>query len=238
MGGLCLFNHETGKFKTFPAIIDFYTNSVKAIIEDNSGYLWISGNSGLIRFDYGAGKIKKYTISDGLQDNQFIEGSCLKSKSGELFFGGYNGFNVFHPSNIKENRYIPPVLLTELKINSAKQNPGGKNSVLDKNISETEQIKLKYKQNSLIISYIALNYISSSKNKYRYKLEGFDENWVEKTEKYNSYPARIIQHEYDHLDGKLFVDYISPLRKRLLKSKLMAISKGKANAAYKIKTAK
>jgi len=66
----------------------------------------------------------------------------------------------------------------------------------------------------------------------------FDEKWVEKTEKYNSYPARIIQHEYDHLDGKLFVDYISPLRKRLLKSKLAAISKGKTNAAYKIKPAK
>jgi peptide deformylase len=66
----------------------------------------------------------------------------------------------------------------------------------------------------------------------------FDENWVEKTEKYNSYPARIIQHEYDHLEGKLFIDYISPLRKRLLKSKLLAISKGKANAAYKIKPQK
>jgi peptide deformylase len=66
----------------------------------------------------------------------------------------------------------------------------------------------------------------------------FDENWVEKTETYNSYPARIIQHEYDHLDGKLFVDYISPLRKRLLKSKLSAISKGKANTTYQIKTVK
>jgi len=66
----------------------------------------------------------------------------------------------------------------------------------------------------------------------------FDENWVERTEKYNSYPARIIQHEYDHLDGKLFIDYISPLRKRLLKSKLMAISKGKSNAAYKISQVK
>ena len=66
----------------------------------------------------------------------------------------------------------------------------------------------------------------------------FDENWIERTEKYNSYPARIIQHEYDHLDGKLFIDYISPLRKRLLKSKLTAISKGKTNAAYKIKQGK
>jgi peptide deformylase len=65
-----------------------------------------------------------------------------------------------------------------------------------------------------------------------------DENWVEKTEKYNGYPARIIQHEYDHLEGILFVDHISQLRKRLLRGKLTAISKGKANVSYKIKVPK
>jgi peptide deformylase len=65
-----------------------------------------------------------------------------------------------------------------------------------------------------------------------------DENWVEKTEKYNGYAARIILHEYDHLEGKLFIDHISPLRKRLLKSKLMAIVKGKSNVSYKIKLPK
>jgi peptide deformylase len=66
----------------------------------------------------------------------------------------------------------------------------------------------------------------------------YDENWVEKTEKYNGYPARIIQHEYDHLEGRLFVDLISPLRKRILKSKLLAIAKGKATVSYKIKLPK
>jgi peptide deformylase len=66
----------------------------------------------------------------------------------------------------------------------------------------------------------------------------FDENWIEKTEKYNGYPARIILHEYDHLEGRLFVDLISPLRKRVLKSKLMAIATGKASVPYKIKLPK
>ena len=63
----------------------------------------------------------------------------------------------------------------------------------------------------------------------------FDENWVEKTETYNGFAARVILHEYDHLLGKLFIDYISPLRKKLLKGKLIAISKGKTNAKYRIK---
>lgn len=66
-------------------------------------------------------------------------------------------------------------------------------------------------------------------------LEYTDENWETKTETFNGYKARVILHEYDHLEGKLFIDYISPLRKRLLKSKLLAISKGKANASYRIK---
>ncbi|HKM93865.1 MAG TPA: peptide deformylase [Prolixibacteraceae bacterium] len=63
----------------------------------------------------------------------------------------------------------------------------------------------------------------------------FDENWNEKTETYNAYAARVILHEYDHLEGKLFVDYVSPLRKKLIKGKLLAISKGKANVSYRIK---
>ena len=63
----------------------------------------------------------------------------------------------------------------------------------------------------------------------------FDENWIEKTETYNGFAARIILHEYDHLIGKLFIDYISPLRRRLLKGKLTAITKGNGNAAYRTK---
>lgn len=63
----------------------------------------------------------------------------------------------------------------------------------------------------------------------------FDKNWIEKTETYHGFAARIILHEYDHLIGKLFVDYISPLRRKLLKAKLSAITTGKAKVAYRIK---
>ncbi|WP_320111754.1 peptide deformylase [Draconibacterium orientale] len=65
-----------------------------------------------------------------------------------------------------------------------------------------------------------------------------DENFVEHTETYKGFAGRVIQHEYDHLEGILFVDYLSPLRKRLLKSKLIAISKGKVRPHYRIKVPK
>lgn len=66
----------------------------------------------------------------------------------------------------------------------------------------------------------------------------FDENWVEHTETYTGFGARIIQHEYDHLDGKMFVDHVSSLRKRLIKGKLLNIAKGKVRAHYRTKAIK
>lgn len=61
-----------------------------------------------------------------------------------------------------------------------------------------------------------------------------DELWNTKEEEYSGIKARIIQHEYDHLDGKLFIDYLSPLKKRMLKGKLTNISKGDVDTEYRI----
>ncbi|WP_423127798.1 peptide deformylase [Gaoshiqia sp. Z1-71] len=66
------------------------------------------------------------------------------------------------------------------------------------------------------------------------RIKYLDENLVEHIEEYGGFAARVIQHEYDHLDGKLFIDYLTPLKKRMLKSKLTAISKGKVNPSYRI----
>lgn len=67
------------------------------------------------------------------------------------------------------------------------------------------------------------------------RIKYFDENFVEHEETYKGFAGRVIQHEYDHLEGKLFIDYLSPLRKRLLKSKLSAITTGKVRPHYRIK---
>lgn len=66
-------------------------------------------------------------------------------------------------------------------------------------------------------------------------LRYFDENFTEHTATFKGFAGRVIQHEYDHLEGKLFIDYLSPLRKRLLKSKLINISQGKIIPPYRIK---
>ena len=70
------------------------------------------------------------------------------------------------------------------------------------------------------------------------RIEYYDENWAFHDEEYSGFAARVIQHEYDHLDGVMFTDHCSPLRKRLLKSKLTGISKGKFDAKYRFNLAK
>lgn len=66
------------------------------------------------------------------------------------------------------------------------------------------------------------------------RIRYFDEQWKPVEEVYDGMKARIIQHEYDHIEGKMFVDYLTPLKKRLLKGKLSDISKGKVDTEYRI----
>ena len=70
--------------------------------------------------------------------------------------------------------------------------------------------------------------------KEQLRIRYYDENWNPFEETYDGMKARIIQHEYDHIEGKMFVDYLTPLKKRLLKGKLSDISKGKVDTEYRI----
>lgn len=67
------------------------------------------------------------------------------------------------------------------------------------------------------------------------KIEYFDVNWELHEETFDGMKARVIQHEYDHIEGKLFTDYLTPFKKRLIKGKLANISKGKTDAEYRVK---
>lgn len=74
--------------------------------------------------------------------------------------------------------------------------------------------------------------------KSKIRIEYFDENWELHEETYDGMKARVIQHEYDHIEGKLFTDYLTPFKKRLIKGKLANISKGKTDAEYRVKIPK
>ncbi|MBL7129005.1 MAG: GGDEF domain-containing protein, partial [Ignavibacteria bacterium] len=207
-GGLNMFNHAKETFKSFSESDGLPNNIVFGILEDNLGNLWLSTGKGLSKFNsssgkrYGHNSFTPYDVNDGLQSNKFNRGAYFKSKEGEMFFGGVNGFNSFFPSKIKMNHYVPPVVITDFKI-FYKSVPIGGNIVEDvvegvtegvegvegvhkvlfrspltESITETQEIKLPHKKNVFTFEFAALNYTIPEKNQYMYKLEGFDKDWI------------------------------------------------------------
>ena len=182
-GGLNLFDRKKKTFTHFTTEQGLPDNSIVGILEDNSGNLWISSHGGLskVKIDSINGKLKltfrNYTVQDGLQSKVFNRWAYFKSKKGEMYFGGQNGFNVFKPSDIKDNEFKPPVFFTDFLLFNKSVTIGTENSPLKQDISKTSHLVLKYNQSFFTIRFVALNYIYSEKNQYAYRMEGFDQNW-------------------------------------------------------------
>jgi ligand-binding sensor domain-containing protein len=158
--------------------------SVASILEDDlppeqgGPNLWISTSKGLSRFNPQTGAVRNYDVSDGLQGNDFVWGSAFKSKDGELFFGGTNGLTAFYPSQIVDNPHIPPVVITDFQL-ANRPVEIAEDSVLKQSVGQTEQLTLSYQDRVISFEFAALNYRAPGNNLYRYKLEGFDEEWTE-----------------------------------------------------------
>ncbi len=150
---------------------------IQALIEDNRGLIWISTTTGISRFDPKTNKFRNYTKEDGLQGNQFFQQSFLKTRNGEIYFGGYNGFNSFYPDSLKDNDFIPPVYITDFQIFNNEVPVGVNGSQFQTAISETKEIKLNWRQSVFSFSFSAINYTNSEKNQYAYILEGFEKEW-------------------------------------------------------------
>jgi peptide deformylase len=105
-----------------------------------------------------------------------------------------------------------------------------KKTFVNPEIVDQEGEEWSFEEGCLSIPTIREEILRKEKLRIRY----FDENWDLHEEEYNGMKARIIQHEYDHIEGKLFIDYLTPLKKRMLKGKLGNISKGDVKTEYKI----
>ena len=177
--GLNRFNPTTNKFERLNSISPFLGNPIYGIIEDNNNNLWITTINGLIRLNPENNSVKHYDASDGLQSNEFNRGAFWKNKdSGEIFIGGINGFNSYFPDQIKENAFIPPIVITQFSLFNQ---PVGISSdgPLYQSISETSEIRLTYRQYDFSFRFVALNYTNSHKNQYKYRLLGYENEWKE-----------------------------------------------------------
>src|SRR5690606_37701054 len=152
---------------------------VFGILEDEEGNLWISTNNGISKFNPETKQFKNFGVSDGLQSREFRQAFC-KSRSGRMYFGGVNGFNVFHPKEIFEVQYDPPIVLTDFQIFN-KAVPivvtADSDSPLRTNITDTKSITLQYDQSVFSFEFASLNYTTDDKKQYAYMLKGFDKDW-------------------------------------------------------------
>ncbi|MGA9294653.1 MAG: two-component regulator propeller domain-containing protein [Ignavibacteriaceae bacterium] len=176
-GGLNKFNKKTNSFKHYYTQNGLPNDEIMCVIEDRDKNLWISTNKGISRFNPESETFKNYDITDGLQGNEFNTRSGIRARNGEIVFGGNRGFNIFNPKNLKDNPFVPPVIITDLKIFNKPVPIGEKDSPLKKNIIETKELVFSYKQSVFSFNFVALNYISPEKNQYAYMMEGFDKEW-------------------------------------------------------------
>jgi ligand-binding sensor domain-containing protein/signal transduction histidine kinase len=175
--GLYKFNRQNGSFTRYTESQGLPSSTIRCIREDGAGRLWLSTQKGVSRFDPPKESFRNYDVSDGLQSNEFSDG-CYQTPDGEIFFGGSNGFNAFFPENVRDNPYVPPVVITSFKIFN-KPVPMGAKSVLKKAIPYVDSLTLSYHDNIFSFEFAALSYANSQKNRYRYKLENFEPSWNE-----------------------------------------------------------
>ncbi|HYG38574.1 MAG TPA: response regulator [Cytophagales bacterium] len=176
VGGLNLYDRKTRSFRAFHAKDGLPSDAIYGILEDKKGNLWISTSNGISQFNPKTKSFKNYNVDDGLQGNEFKLNAFYKLRNGAMLFGGDNGFNLFYPDKIKDNKVVPPVLFTDFKIFN-KSVPIGSDSPLKKHISQTEELTLSYKNSVISFEFAALSYFSPERNQYAYKLEGFEDEW-------------------------------------------------------------
>ncbi len=171
-------NPSTGqiieKFTAYTTSDGLPNDVIYGLLQDQQGNLWITTNKGLAQMNLMPGADKLFTVfseMDGLQSNQFFWGAAFKNVDGRMFFGGINGFNVFHPDSMPVNRHIPEVRLTSIRRYNQDIFP-------DREISTFKKIELPFIGYVISLGFAALDFNIPGKNQFIYMLEGFDQRWI------------------------------------------------------------
>jgi len=157
-------------------------NFVSSILVDEFNNLWLATDKGLARFNPDTKEINVFGLKDGLQ-NLNLKSWAIRTKYGKMFIGGPDGFNSFYPGQVRQfqNPNKPPVIISGLKIfnKPVKINEKfGNRIILTKDISETEELKLTFKENFFTLYFVALDYTTPENNRYAYMMEGFNNEWI------------------------------------------------------------
>ncbi|MGK2861629.1 MAG: ATP-binding protein, partial [Chitinophagaceae bacterium] len=184
-GGLNRLDKTTGQFIHITTRDGLCNNVVYGILTDANGNLWGSTNNGIFcllskgKDKSGYWQFRHFTKAAGLQDNEFNTGAYAKLANGLLAFGGVNGLNIFDPTEVLMDSFSNNIFITNILIGNNVVQPNDKTKILNQSIEYTKSITLKNTQNFFTLEFSALDLRAPEQNRYRYQLEGIDENWIE-----------------------------------------------------------
>jgi signal transduction histidine kinase/ligand-binding sensor domain-containing protein/CheY-like chemotaxis protein/AraC-like DNA-binding protein len=195
-GGICRYNKKMDNFTSFSIQDGLPDDVAYKIIEDKKHNLWFGTNNGLVKFNPQQKEMKVFSRHNGLPFNEFNYKSALVGSNGKFYFGGLNGLIVFDPYRFEENKFIPPVYITQLTIYGKEIHLNTENSPLKKAIHHTPKITLQANQSNIGFEFVALSYTAPKANKYAYKMNGIDDDWTYTSNNHSSSYAKLPPGKY------------------------------------------
>ncbi|MEG9326455.1 two-component regulator propeller domain-containing protein [Salinimicrobium catena] len=141
---------------------------IYGVLTDNNDDVWVSTNRGLSKLDHETETFTNFTEQDGLQNNEFNGKAAYKDSLGYLYFGGMNGFNIFHADSIPVNQHVGKTIIENVELFG---NP------IAQNLIYTDTLSFDYDENVITFNFASLNFLLPEKNRYRFKMLGFDKDW-------------------------------------------------------------
>lgn len=192
--GLIRYDKQLKKFDILNGIFQYNIHSVYSICADDTGAVWMGTNNGLVMYNPKSNTYNHFDKRDGLVDRVYYKSSCYKDSDGLLYFGGIDGFTVIDPKKLKLNTVLPDALITEFFVDNNPVSVTTERSPLTEPITITNKIVLSHNQQNFGFEISSSNYFIPEKNRFRYRLKGYDEKWLEvdagkRTISYTKVPA-------------------------------------------------
>jgi signal transduction histidine kinase/ligand-binding sensor domain-containing protein len=169
--GLAVMDFKGHIYKIYNTTDGLSNHYLYGILADSKENLWMSSNKGLSQFSPTTGKFNNYGMNDGLQSYEFNAGATYKNLKGEMFFGGINGFNYFHPDSLYAAETSPAVVISGIKVNDLF-------FLTDTSIMAKKILNLEYNRNTVTFEFNAIEFINPGFITYTCLLEGYDKDWI------------------------------------------------------------
>jgi diguanylate cyclase (GGDEF)-like protein len=169
---------------------------VDGVLADGAGRLWVSTDRGLARLDPRTRAVRVFARGDGVQGGEFLRGAALRARDGTLYFGGNGGFNAVRPGRLAEGTRPPTVVITGLQLFNRPVPVGVPGSPLRRTIDRTDTLVLDHAQNVVAFEFAALDFAAPERNRFAYRLDGFDRAWQDVGTQYTASYTNLAPGRY------------------------------------------